>query len=146
MGDFFQILWPSQKTSTLEKALGHMINNCDDEKMMQNAKCLSSLRQKVWEIYSNTSCLIRKCIPRQIWVLPSLFGTMHTESFDWFMSGLEWIINLEFCLLKLLTFYQKLLWNIRCRLNSSTLWVFRPVFRYAWSKLSLDLIFNNNFW
>ena len=36
---FFQILWPSQKTSTLEKALGHMINNCDDEKMMQNAKC-----------------------------------------------------------------------------------------------------------
>ena len=62
---------------------------------------------------------------------------VHTESFDWFLSGLEWILNLEFCLLKLLTFYQKLLWNIRSRLNSSTFWVFRPVFRYDWSKLKL---------
>ena len=25
---------------------------------------------------------------------------MHTVSFDWFLSGLELIINLEFCLLK----------------------------------------------
>ena len=140
---FFQILWPSQKTSTLEKALGHMINNCDDEKMMQNAKCLSSLRQKVWEIYSNTSCLIRKCIPWQIWVLPSLFGTMHTESFDWCPVYLEWIINLEFSSLKLLIFYQKLLWNIRCRLNSSTLWVFRPVldmFDPNWSIFAQKMI------
>ena len=32
---------------------------------------------------------------------------MHTVSFDWFLTGLEWIINLEFCLLKLLIFYQK---------------------------------------
>ena len=24
---------------------------------------------------------------------------MHTVSFDWFLSGLEWILNLEFCLL-----------------------------------------------
>ena len=29
----------------------------------------------------------------------------HTVSFDWFLSGLEWNINLEFCLLKLLIFY-----------------------------------------
>ena len=99
--------------------------------------------------------------------------SVHTVSFDWFLSGLEWILNLEFCLLKLLIFYQKLLWHIRSRLNSSTFWVFRPVFRYVWSKLklcaqrnevfdptysntdsktqnveglSLDLIFHNNFW
>ena len=60
----------------------------------------------------------------------------HTVSFDWFLSSLEWIINLEFCLLKLLIFYQKLLWNIRSRLNFSTFWVFEPVFRYIWSKSS----------
>ena len=29
---------------------------------------------------------------------------MHTVSFDWFLSGLEQILNLEFCLLKLLIF------------------------------------------
>ena len=61
---------------------------------------------------------------------------IHTVSFDWFLSGLEWILNLEFCLLKLLIFYQKLLWNIRSRLNSSTFWVFEPVFKYVWSKSS----------
>ena len=98
---------------------------------------------------------------------------VHTVSFDWFLSGIEWHIYLEFCLLKLLIFYQKLLWNIRSRLNSSTFWVFEPVFKYVWSKssffcaqsfkfdqtylntglktqnveeLSLDLIFHNNFW
>ena len=60
----------------------------------------------------------------------------HTVIFDWFMSGLEWILNLEFCLLKRLIFYQKLLWNIRSRLNSSTFWVFEPVFKYVWSKSS----------
>ena len=62
--------------------------------------------------------------------------TLHTVSFDWFLSGLEWILNLEFCLLKLLIFYQKILWNIRSRLNSSTFWVFEPVFKYIWSKSS----------
>ena len=62
---------------------------------------------------------------------------VHTVSFDWFLSHLEWILNMEFCLLKLLIFYQKLLWNIRSRLNSSTFWVFRPVLRYVWSKLKL---------
>ena len=58
--------------------------------------------------------------------------TMHTVSFDWFLSGLELILNLEFCFLKLFIFYQKLLWNIRSRLNSSTFWVFEPVFTYYW--------------
>ena len=61
---------------------------------------------------------------------------MHTVSLDWFLSGLEWILNLEICLLKLLIFYQKLLWNIRSRLNSSTFWVFEPLFKYVWSKSS----------
>ena len=77
------------------------------------------------------------------------FVRLHTVSFDWFLSGVEWILNLEFCLLKLLIFYQKLLWNIRSRLNSSTFWVFRPVFRYVWSKLNLcaqKWRFLNNFW
>ena len=62
---------------------------------------------------------------------------MHTVSVNWFLYGLEWILNLEFCLLKLLIFYQKLIWNIRSRLNSSTFWVFEPVFTYVWSKLKL---------
>ena len=69
--------------------------------------------------------------------LPFYSSTLHTFSFDWFLSGLEWILNLGFCLLKRLIFYQKLLWNIRLRLNSSTFWVFEPVFRYVWSKLKL---------
>ena len=50
------------------------------------------------------------------------------------LIDLEWILNLEFCLLKLLIFYQKLLWNIRSRLNSST--VFETVFKYVWLKSS----------
>ena len=54
----------------------------------------------------------------------------HTVSFDWFLSGLEWILNLEFCLLKLSIFYQKLLWNIRSMLNSSTFWVFELVYMF----------------
>ena len=66
---------------------------------------------------------------------------MHTVSFDWFLSGLEWILNLEFCLLKLLIFYQKLLWNIRSRLNSSTFWVFEPVFTLGWATWNLSLAF-----
>ena len=61
---------------------------------------------------------------------------MHTVSFDWFLSGLEWILNFMFCLLKRLIFYQKVLWNIRSRLNFSTFWVFEPVFEYVWSKSS----------
>ena len=63
-------------------------------------------------------------------------NALHTVSFDWFLSGLEWILNFEFCLLKLLIFYQKLLWNIRSRLNSSTFWVFAPAFTYGWTKSS----------
>ena len=77
-----------------------------------------------------------------------------------------WILNLEFCILKFLIFYQKSFWNIRSRLNTSRFWVFGPVFRYVLSKLklfaqiylntdsktqnveklSLDLILCNNFW
>ena len=32
---------------------------------------------------------------------------MHTVSFDWFLSGLEWILNLEFCLLSFWYFTKK---------------------------------------
>ena len=98
----------------------------------------------------------------------------HIVSFDWFLSGLCRVnYLLGVVLLKLLIFYQKLLKNIRSRLNSSTFWVFEPVFRYFWSKLeafctknedldqiyltrgsktqnvekvSLALLFPNNFW
>ena len=59
--------------------------------------------------------------------VPQNASTLHTVSFDWFLSGLEWILNLDFCLLKLLIIYQK--WDNRSRLNPSTFWVFRPVFR-----------------
>ena len=65
-----------------------------------------------------------------------IYKPVHTVSFDWLESGLEWIL-LEFCLLKHLIFYQKLLWNIRSRLNSSTFCVFRSIFSYVWSKLKL---------
>ena len=71
---------------------------------------------------------------------------MHTVSFYWFLSGLEWILNLEFCLVKLLLFYQKLLWNTRSRLNSSTFWVFEPLFKYVWSKSSFFLCTKLQFW
>ena len=59
------------------------------------------------------------------------FLAVHTVIFDLFLSGLEWILNLEFCLhiLKILISYQKLIWNIRSRLNSSKFWVFEPVFK-----------------
>ena len=38
------------------------------------------------------------------------------------LSRLEWILNLEFCLLKLLIFYQKLLWTIRSRFKVRIFW------------------------
>jgi hypothetical protein len=68
-------------------------------------------------------------------VLSKSSDPIHTVCFDWFLSGLEWIVNLY---LKLLIFYQKLLWSIRSRLNSSTFWVFRPLFRYLWWNLSFS--------
>ena len=91
---------------------------------------------------------------------------LHTKSFDRFLSGLEWIPNFEFYLVKLLTFYLKLLRNIRFSLNSSTFWVFRPLFEACFTinedfdqiyvnagsksqnvgKLSLDVIFYNHIW
>ena len=29
-----------------------------------------------------------------------IIHTLHTVSFDWFLSGLEWILNLEFYFIK----------------------------------------------
>ena len=69
----------------------------------------------------------------------------HTVSFDWFLSGLEWILNLEFCELKLWIFYQKLLWNIRSRLNSSIFWVFQPLFGYVLIKIEAFCTKNEDF-
>ena len=71
---------------------------------------------------------------------------MHTVSFDWFQSGLVWIPNLEFCFLKLLIFYQKLLWNIRSRLNFSTFWVFEPVFKYVFCREYGSIMTNSIYW
>ena len=90
-------------------------------------------------IYYCNSQLKPKCLnsPHELTCIRQSAGKpVHTVSFDWFLSGLEWILNLEFCLLKLLTFYQKLSWNIRSRINSSTFWVFESVFTYVWSKSS----------
>ena len=86
----------------------------------------------------------------------------HTVSFDWFLSGLEWILNLEFCLLKLSIFYQKLLWNMRfphfeflsLYLSLIKFFTFSANQPYLIiglktqnvEELSLDLIFHNNFW
>ena len=63
-----------------------------------------------------------------------LIKKLHTVSFDWFLSSLEWILNLEFCLIKLLK-YQKLLWT-------------RSDLGLAWSSTSVNLDMfdlNNNF-
>ena len=88
---------------------------------------------------------------------------IHTVSFDWFLSvGLE-SVNSYLGVLFTRNDYGT---YIRSRLNSSRFWVFEPVFLYAWSKsedldqiylnagsktqnvekLTLDLIFYNNFW
>ena len=70
---------------------------------------------------------------------------LRTVSFDWFLSGLEWILNLEFCLIKLLIFYQKLLWNIRPRFNFSTFWVLEPVFKICLIKIKAFCTKNEDF-
>ena len=74
-----------------------------------------------------------------LWMYPILYHSiaLQTVSFDWFLSGLGWILKLEFCFLKLFIFYQKSLWNVRSRINSSTFWVSEPVFIFVWSKLKL---------
>ena len=79
-------------------------------------------------------CIIKEFVYYFLNQSNGLLMRLHTVSFDWFLSSLEWILDFEFCLLKLLIFYQKVLWNIRSRLNSSTFWVFEPAFKYVWSK------------
>ena len=113
------------------------------------------------------SRLPKICLENLCWA--TCPGNSHCQ----FSGFLFTFIFCEFCLLKILTSYQKLLWNVRSRLNSSTFWVFEPEFRYIWSKLklfaqkneyfyqtslntgsktqnveklSLDLTFHNNFW
>ena len=110
---------------------------------------ISGSSQSFWSSIASQSAFIALIKSRLYWLylytslypldthlipLPCSLNTLHTVCFDSFLSSLGWILNLEFCLQKLLTFYQKLLWNIRSRLNSSTFWVFRLVLR---SKLML---------
>ena len=118
--------------------------------LVQKSKINSNIMKKQdWESFQSQSIskaqkqmtgwglLLENCL-KAAWWLPDKASSakwqLHTVSFDWFLSGLEWILNLEFCLLKLLIFYQKLLWNFRPRLNSTTFWVFEPA--YIWSKSS----------
>ena len=97
---------------------------------------------------------------------------VHTESFDWFLSGLEWILNLEFCLQKLWYFtrnyhgisdlglilphFEFFSLCLSCLIK---IFIFRAknfIFDQAYqntglkiqnvAELSLDLIFCNNFW
>ena len=81
------------------------------------------------------SFLVETCGEQLTYDGPRLW-IAHTVSFDWFLSGFEWILNLEFCLVKLLIFYRKFIWDIRSRLNPSIFWVFEPVFKRVWSKSS----------
>ena len=57
----------------------------------------------------------------------SFMTTVHISHWKFWLISVQFRVNLQFCLLKILTLNQKLLWNIRSRLNSSTFWVFRPV-------------------
>ena len=85
--------------------------------------CVTAIKQTMTDIQIDEAYYKKKRVKEKCLKIESMYFlifTVHTESFDWFRSGLEWILNLEFCLLKLLTFYQKILWNIRSRLNSST--------------------------
>ena len=43
----------------------------------------------------------------RLWIITLVCHTMHTVSFDWFLSGLGWILNFEFSLQNLLIFYWK---------------------------------------
>ena len=70
---------------------------------------------------------------------------MHTVSVNWFLYGLEWILNLEFRLLKLLIFYQKLVWNMRSRLSISTFWVFEPCIQACLTKIFIFCAKSFNF-
>ena len=63
--------------------------------------------------------------------------TVHAVSSCQFLSSLEKILNIEFCLLKLLIFWQTLSLKIKSRLNFSTFWVCKPVIRYYLSKVKL---------
>ena len=76
--------------------------------------CLSTFRKPLTPLIVTKN---RKC-NKFIW-------PMHSVSFDWLLYSLDWNLNLVFCLLKLMIFHQKLLWNIRSRLNSSTFLVNR---------------------
>ena len=64
----------------------------------QNSSEITSISNHMW-----TFNKIKYMVLNQM----SGIRAMHTVSFDWFLSGLEWILSFEFCLLKVLIFYQK---------------------------------------
>ena len=109
-------------------------------KTVQCLKKVGVITIRLFFLHSDMFFILSYCSSKTfflLFILPGQFyKVLHTVSFDWFLSGLEWILNLEFCLLKLLIFYQKSLWNIRSRLNSSKFWVFESVFKKFWSKSS----------
>ena len=83
----------------------------------------SRQRRRHWHLWLASYCLLLGHRNRHTAIFPlCLFQgknhcldyrhPMHSVSFDWFPSGLEWILNLEFCLLTCLIFYQKSFWNI----------------------------------
>ena len=84
---------------------------------------------------------------------------LHTVGFDWFLSGSEWILNLQSCILKLLIYYQKSLWNIKFSTCLIKIFIFcAQSFNFDQTylnsglktqnveELGLDLIFYNNLW
>ena len=90
-----------------------------------------------WKMKICINSEIKNIHPPTNYTVLNVSQPFHTVSFDWFLSSLEWILNLEFWSLKLFIFFQKWLWNIRSRLNSSKIWVFESVLRYVPSKLKL---------
>ena len=76
--------------------LRHAFRRFKMQQIMMNSFLLG---HKLWEIgYGAYTKLVSTS-------LSFACNTLHSVSFDWFLSGLEWILNLMFYLLKLLLFY-----------------------------------------
>ena len=69
-------------------------------------------RQNRWRLIRKVRQLLFDCQFRIPKLRTQSTQSVHTVSFDWFLSGLEWILNLEFCSLKLFIFYQKLFFSL----------------------------------
>ena len=81
----------------------------------------------------------------------SMSSPVHTVNFDWFLSGLEWVLNLEFCYLKLLIFIRNNYGISYLGLNFPhfeflSLYLVVLVFRYIWSKIFFCVCKKLLFW